>query len=83
MNIEQFNKLKNTNIYGGVFFVYRYEKYKWRFLQSIGRFIHGMRNSLHKDSKSHFVKDANLFCRKHQLRLTLKGLYLCNINEQE
>lgn len=36
-----------------------------------------------KDSKSHFVKDANLFCRKHQLRLTLKGLYLCNINEQE
>jgi hypothetical protein len=41
MNIEQFNKLKNTNIYGGVFFVYRYEKYKWRFLQSIGHFIHG------------------------------------------
>jgi hypothetical protein len=40
-------------------------------------------NALQKDSKSHFVKDANLFCRKHQLRLTLKGLYLCNINEQE
>lgn len=38
-------------------------------------------NALQKDSKSHFVKDANLFCRKHQLRLTLKGLYLCNINE--
>jgi len=36
-----------------------------------------------KTPKSHFVKDANLFCRKHQLRLTLKGLYLCNINEQE
>ena len=56
------------------FFVYRYEKYKWRFLQKYRAFHSWMKKMPFKKTlKSHFVKDANLFCRKHQLRLTLKA----------